>query len=327
MLQINQHNNNYTNLEIQTQVPLRDKNWFKTGGPARYYCEPSDEYQFQQALTYARDNALNIFMLGEGANILISDDAFYALVIRPLNNSIEIVENNPESNHVLVKEDAGTSLDSLIEWCFDNSLQGLEEFSGIPGTVGGAVFINLHYFEFLLSDFVVSARIIEKTSGTITTVDASWFNFGYDDSRLFDQHYYLIDATFKVKRANELEIAFARGRKVEIIRHRRARYPYEMTCGSFFRNFHKEEVVHETSGSQLIFVAYYLDKIGVKGSLTSGDAIVSHKHANMIVNKGNATSTDIINLARMMQQKVFEQFNITPHAECQLIGFKDNPLL
>jgi UDP-N-acetylenolpyruvoylglucosamine reductase len=137
----------------------------------------------------------------------------------------------------------------------------------------------------------------------------------------------LFDATFKLKKSDALGIAYARGRRVEIIRHRAARYPTKNTCGSFFRNFLPEEVTLESNGKKMIYVAYYLDKIGVKGTLSVGDAIVSHQHANMIVNKGNATSTDIINLTRTMQQMVFDQFKIVPQPECQLLGFQQYPLL
>ena len=82
-----------------------------------------------------------------------------------------------------------------------------------------------------------------------------------------------------------------------------------------------------SNNKKIIYVAYYLDKIGVKGHLRVGDAIVSHQHANMIVNQGNATSTDIITLARTMQELVQKEFGIIPQPECRLIGFKKNPLL
>ncbi|MDZ4149981.1 hypothetical protein, partial [Methylicorpusculum sp.] len=81
------------------------------------------------------------------------------------------------------------------------------------------------------------------------------------------------------------------------------------------------------NGKKMIHTAYYLDKLGIKGTLQVGDAIVSWQHANMLVNKGNATSADIINLARIMQQLVFNSFGIMPHSECQLIGFNEYPLL
>ena len=312
-------------LIITTNEPLANKNWFGTGGPARFYCEPTSACQFQEAILYANTNNLDIFILGQGANILISDEGFDGLVIRPMLTTIAILSQDESA--VLVKADAGVTMPNLIDYCLNNNIVGLEEFSGIPGTVGGSVYINLHYFEYLLAHFLVTAEIIHKKNGALATVDAQWFEFGYNDSALHKKDYFLVNATFKLKQANNEETAFAQGRKTEIIRHRAHRYPQVRTCGSFFRNFFPHEVMLEVDNKKIIFVAYYLDKVGIKGALRSGNAIVSPQHANMIVNLGNATSTDIITLAREMQKLVQEKFDILPEAECQLIGFKENPLM
>jgi UDP-N-acetylmuramate dehydrogenase len=310
---------------IQENIPLADKNWFKTGGPARYFAEPTNAQEFQQTLAFAREKHLPIFVLGQGANILISDDGFPGLVIRP---QLKEVRHIPlDASHELVEAGAGWTVNDFIEYCLDHNLSGLEEFSGIPGTLGGSVYINLHYFEFLLAQFLISARIINHTTGELKTVDKSWFNFGYDESTLMDKQYYLVDVTFKLKKVSDTEVAYARGRRTEIIRHRNKRYPTSHTCGSFFRNFHDDEVTLTSNGKKMIFVAYYLDKIGVKGTLKVGDAIVSYQHANMLVNQGKATSSDLINLARKMQELVRDEFGIIPQPECQLIGFKNYPLL
>lgn len=316
---------NLQSLFIQTNIPLADKNWFGTGGFAKFYCEPTTSQQFQEAIIYATTHNLDIFILGQGANILISDEGFDGLVIRPSLTNIDIISLNNTS--ALVKAGAGITMPNLIDFCLNNNLIGLEEFSGIPGTVGGSVYINLHYFEFLLAHFLVSAEIIHKKNGSLETVDAQWFNFGYNDSQLHKKDYFLASATFTLKTATNKETAFAQGRKTEIIRHRAHRYPQLRTCGSFFRNFFNHEVTLEIENKKIIFVAYYLDKIGVKGSLRSGGAIVSRQHANMIVNIDNATSADIITLALEMQKLVVNQFNILPQPECQLIGFKNYPLL
>lgn len=309
---------------IQTNIPLANKNWFKTGGNARFFAQPTIATEFQYALQYAHQNQLPLFILGQGANILISDAGFDGMVINPKGNSIQLLDY--DADHMLVKADAGVTLAALIDYCLDHNVSGLEEFSGIPGTVGGSVFINLHYFQFLLADFLVEAEVIDKNNGTIHSVDIAWFQFGYNASRLQTNDYYLATATFKVKKVSELQTAFARGRSVEIIRHRTARYPNKNTCGSFFRNFHEDEVSLMSNGKKLIYVAYYLDKIGIKGILSHGDAIVSYQHANMIVNQGKATSADIITVARIMQQRVFDQFGILPQPECRLVGFNEYPL-
>lgn len=309
-------------LIIEKNISLADKNWFKTGGNAKFFCQPTSENQFIQALDFAKKNNLEIFILGQGANILISDDGFDGLVIRPNITTMSIQKQDDHTAYV--KAGAGVVFHDLILYCLSHNLLNLEEFSGIPGTVGGSVYINLHYYEFLLEQFIVNAEIINKETGIIKTVDTSWFQFGYDASKLQEKEYYLLSATFRLKIASDLDTAKAHGRREEIIRHRHRRFPYIGTCGSFFRNFLPNEV--EKTEKKLIYVAYYLDKLGVKGELCVGDAIVSHQHANMIVNRGNATSTDIIQLTKKMQQLVFDHFGIKPQAECQLIGFKENPL-
>ncbi len=313
---------------ILENISLADKNWFLTGGDARYFCEPTNVAEFQEALRFAADNRLEIFVLGQGANVLISDDGFDGLVIRP--QTIYLIEPKIEQETdqtALVTASAGCTINDLIEFCLAHNLSGLEEFSGIPGTVGGSVFINLHYFQFFLSHFLVSAQVIEHVTGEVKMVDLDWFHFGYDESRLMKRDYYLVSATFRVKRVSDIETAYAQGRRVEIIRHRNSRYPSVRTCGSFFRNFHDDEVTIISNGKKMIYVAYYLDKIGVKGQLAVGDAVVSYQHANMLVNSDKATSSDIIQLVRTMQQMVKDVYGITPQPECLLIGFKQYPLL
>lgn len=310
---------------ITRNVPLADKNWFKTGGTAHYYAQPTNAQEFAQAVAFALHEGLPLFILGEGANILISDAGYPGLVIRPLLK--EIHSATSESDTVLVTAGAGVSMPDLILHCLEHNSIGLEEFSGIPGTVGGSVYINLHYFEFLLEQFLHSAQVINKVTGSIETVEPSWFNFGYNQSKLIEEQYYLVHATFKLKKVSDVQTAYARGRRVEIIRHRISRYPASHTCGSFFRNFLPHEVTLESNGKKMIHVAYYLDKIGVKGQLSVGGAIVSYQHANMLVNRGNATSTDLITLARTMQQLVKDQYGIVPQPECRLIGFQSYPLI
>jgi len=309
-------------ISIQENIPLADKNWFKTGGNARFFCEPTTAFEFQQALQFAHSNNLEIFILGDGANILISDDGFDGLVIRPQLTDVAIIAQNDQE--AIVQAGAGVRFHDLITFCLNNNLTNLEEFSGIPGNVGGCVYINIHYYEFLLDQFLTDAQVIHHKTGEILKVKPDWFNFGYDQSKLLDKEYYLVNATFKLKVVSDLEAAYAKGRHTEIIRHRERRYPTQGTCGSFFRNFHPQEVTN--TSKKLIYVAYYLDKIGVKGELSVGGAAVSHQHANMLINKGKATSTDLITLASKMQEMVYKEFGIKPHAECQLVGFKKNPL-
>lgn len=309
-------------MDIQKNVSLNDKNWFKTGGSARFYAEPQTEQDVVSAIQFAQTNNLKIFILGEGANILISDDGFSGLVISPRNKHMIC-----DTSQNFVIAGAGVSMPDLINYALSNNLVGLEEFSGIPGSVGGSVFINIHYFEFLLSHFLVAATVINLKTSQILHVDNAWFGFGYNQSTLQNNEWFLFDATFALKNASDLEVAYARGRQQEIIRHRNRRYPAARTCGSFFRNFLPEELSFTIAGKKVPFVAYYLEKVGVKGELRIGNAMVYHLHANMLVTEEGATTADVITLVRTMQERVHNQFGITPQAECRLIGFKEYPLL
>lgn len=318
--------NNMNTFIIQKNVPLADKNWFKTGGSARFFCEPYTPTEFQEALAFAQIHDLEIFFLGEGANILISDEGFDGLVIHPRSGDIHITAL-PSSKEALVTAPAGLPMNDCIEKTLDAHLTGLEVFSGIPGSLGGCAYINLHYFQHFFSDFLVSAQVIKKDTHTILEVDRDWFNYGYNKSTLMTGNYFIISVTMKLQQASETETAYARGRRYEIIRHRASRYPASHTCGSFFRNFHEDEVSLMWNGKKMIHVAYYLDKIGVKGAETVGGACVSWQHANMLVNKNNGTSADLIRLAQTLQQKVNKEFGIMPHPECIFVGFKTYPLL
>lgn len=306
---------------IEKNVPLSDKNWFKTGGNAAHFCRPISINDWKEALAYAAKNNLTITLLGQGANVLISDDGIDGLVICPAQGSI--THNQAKAT---ITANAGVGVQEVIDYGIAHGLLGLEEFSGIPGSIGGSLFINIHYFQFFLGNFLDQAVVIDKTTGQAITVDRMWFNFGYDQSKLFDGQYYVVQATFKLTPADALQSAYARGRRDEIIRHRAQRYPTANTCGSFFRNFHMAELPFEIEGRKLPYIAYYLDKIGIKGELRVGNAIVSYQHANMIVTLPGATSKDVIDLARTMQQRVKDQFGIVPYPECQFLGFKQPPL-
>lgn len=310
---------------VHENVPLHDTVWFQTGGVARWYAEPITSLEFQELVRWAHKYQIPVDVIGEGSNLLVADTGVPGLVLRPRN--LDIRSTMISDTEMLVTFGSGVTLHEAIEYSLTQGLLGLEEFSGIPGTIGGAVFINVHYFQYLLSHFLVAATIVNRATGDLAIVDATWFNFGYNMTRLHERTHYLVDATFLLKRVDMHIAAFAGGRRAEIIRHRRQRYPYTRTCGSFFRNFYPEEVTMTSNGKKLIYIAYYLDKLGVKGTLSWGNALISHQHANMIVTQPGATSDDVIQLARTMQQMVHDTFGIMPQPECQFLGFPVYPLL
>ncbi len=309
---------------IEKNVPLRNKNWFNTGGAARFYCAPTTPDSFGEALSWASGAGVGLHVLGLGANTLVSDDGFDGLIIQPHLVDVSCAAFGNDS--WCVRAGAGVTMADLIALCLDHHALGLEDFGGIPGSVGGSVYNNLHYFERSLADFLKSAVIIDRATGVWRDVDASWLELGYDHSKLHEKNFFLVSATFALARGTEKDVAYARGRHAEIVRHRSKRYPTSRTCGCFFRNFHPHEVENVSGGKKLVYAAYYLDNVGVKGDLQRGKAGVSYQHANMIVAQDGATSADIIAVARVMQERVYERFGIVLQPECELVGFASFPL-
>ncbi len=305
---------------IQKNISLREKVWFKTGGKSKFYSEPQNIEDLKTTLQFARKNRLPLFILGSGANVLISDKGFNGLTVKPLLSKISFKKN-------LVIAECGTILSDLIATTINQQLIGLEDFAGIPSTIGGAFYFHLHYFDKFISNFLHAAQIIDLNTLEIYTVPPEWFEFGYDKSKLQNKKFMLLSVTLKLKKVSKIQAAYAKGWADAIEKERKFRYPTTNTCGSFFKNFSKEEINFKISNQKITSVAYYLEKIGVKGSLKIGGAFVSHKHANMIETDSSANSKDIIKVAKLMQTMVFEKYKIVPQPECQLIGFDKYPLL
>jgi len=289
-------------MTIQKNISLKDYTNFQIGGPARFFCEPKNTEKIINALEFAQEKNLPIFILGLGANILVSDKGFPGLIIRPQNKKISIRNN-------IIFAQAGATIDKVIDLALKNNLIGFEDFSGIPSTIGGALFINLHYFDAFIGNFLKSALVLNKNTLKTEKIKPAWFKFGYDDSKLkTDKNYILLQAEFKLKKVNNFKKHEAIGKAKEIIRTRERRYPQEPSVGSIFQNPSNAPA------------AYLIDKCGLKGKKI-GDALLSPKHANMIVNTGNAKASDILKLTELIKQKVKKKFKTHLKLEMELVGF------
>ncbi|HGE71133.1 TPA: UDP-N-acetylmuramate dehydrogenase [Candidatus Poribacteria bacterium] len=299
-------------MKILENIPLKQYTTFKIGGPAKFFCEPKNKDEFISAFCYAKENNLPTFILGLGANVLFSDNGFNGLVIHQKNDKIDIKDN-------IVKAESGVVVENLINIALENNLLGVEDFSGIPSTIGGALYINLHYFEAFIADVVRSASILDKNTLEVKSVDQSWFNFGYDSSKLkTDKDYMLLDATLELKKVDDYSKYEALGKSKEIIRTRKYKYPSEPSVGSIFQNLTIQEQKQHNLPTRS--VAYLIDVCGLKGTRV-GDALLSHRHSNMIVNVGDAKAKDVIELADIIKEKVKERFGVDLRFEVQLIGF------
>ena len=299
-------------MKIQEKVILKPYTTFKIGGPARFFCEPMNSDEVIEALSFAKENNLPAFVLGLGANILVSDNGFQGLVVRQRNETISIKDN-------FIIAQAGAVVESLINTALAENLIGFEDFSGIPSSVGAALYINLHYFDAFIANLVRSALVLNKETLKVRDVDSSWFNFNYDNSRLkTDEDYVLLEAKFELKKVDDYTKHEAIGKSKEIIRTRKYKYPSEPSVGSIFQNLNSEE--QKQYGLPTRSVAYLIDVCGLKGTRV-GDALLSHRHANMIVNVGDARAEHVLELAQIIKEKVKERFDTDLRFEVQLVGF------
>lgn len=302
-------------MRILENVPLKPYTNFRIGGPARFFCEPENTEEIIESLRFAREKNLAAFVLGLGANILVGDDGFPGLVIRQQNGKIC-------TKGSVINAEAGATVERLIATALKENLIGIEDFSGIPSTVGGAIYVNLHYFDAFIGTFVKSALILSKDTLRIEEVNQSWFRFDYDNSKLkTDRNYILLEADFELTKVDDYKKFEAIGKAKEIIRTRQYKYPSEPSVGSIFQNLSKEEQKQRNLPTRS--VAYLIDVCGLKGKRI-GDALLSPRHANMIVNTGNAKATDILELAEMIKNLVKERFEIDLKFEVELISVHQN---
>jgi UDP-N-acetylmuramate dehydrogenase len=299
-------------MKIKENVPLKPYVTFKIGGQARFFCEPSNYDEVIEAISFAKENKLPAFVLGLGANILVSDNGFNGLIIRQKNETIFVKDN-------IVTAQAGVAIENLINTALAENLIGVEDFSGIPSSVGGALYINLHYFDAFIANFVKSAKVLDRETLKVQEVDSSWFNFNYDSSRLkTDKDHVLLEAHFDLKKVDDYTKHEAIGKSKEIIRTRKYKYPSEPSVGSIFQNLNTEE--QKQYGLPTRSIAYLIDVCGLKGTKV-GDALLSHRHANMIINVGDAKAEHVIELAQIIKDKVKERFGVDLRFEVQLVGF------
>lgn len=294
--------------KLQENVVLAPFTTFKIGGKADYFYEATSETELVLAVTEARKADIPYFLLGLGANILIGDGGFRGLVIR---NVAKAASLDTETG-LLTAESGALVFPDLIEMTVTAGFGGLEHYSGIPSTVGGALWQNLHFLSpppersrtMFIEEVLLSARLVSPENEVIT-VDRKWFAFGYDESRLHYSGDIVLSATFQLEKAPESRL---RHTMRENLRWRTERHPplaTEPSAGSIFKK------IEGIGAGRLI------DQAGLKG-MKIGGAEISTKHANFIINRGNATATDVRRLIAHVQQVVQSQFgyHLTPE-----IGF------
>jgi len=266
----------------------------------------------------AKELRIPTFLLGRGANILVGDRGFRGLVIRCEIGGIQFPEpgsDSPPGSDARVEAGAGVLVyPDLIHATVRRDLGGLHHFAGIPSTVGGAIWQNLHFLSpapgrertVFVEEFVQSAQILSE-AGDLVVVDGEYFDFGYDYSVLHDQEDVVLTVTFRL-RPEPREVLETVMR--ENLAWRRERHPDLSThpsAGSVFKK------VAGIGAGRLI------DECGLKGRIVGG-AQISELHANIIVNLGGATATDVLTLMEMAKSAVQRETGHTLEAEITLVG-------
>jgi UDP-N-acetylmuramate dehydrogenase len=290
---------------LRQNVALAPLTTYNIGGPADFYCAVNSKIELAKAISNARNSNRPFFILGTGANVLISDQGFRGLVIH--NQAANYRFNGDR----LVAE-SGATISDLIEASTAYGLSGLEHFVGIPSSVGGAIWQNLHFLNpertgtIFIAEIIESAQVVEE-SGKVRTVDQGFFKFGYDDSILHHRPIIVLEVTFKLHPRTTSKI---RAQAQANLAWRRAHQPQLdefASCGSVFKK------IEGIGAGRLI------DQCGLKG-LRLGNIQVSDKNANYLVNLGGGKAADVRKLIAHVQAIVLKKTGYRLEPEIGFVG-------
>ncbi len=313
-------------LRVKRDEPMRLHTGNKVGGPADMYVEALTVEELVRAYTTARELHFPVTILGGATNVLVSDRGVRGLVIKNRTSQIKllgvkgtITGGDKKVSDVLLEADSGVQIGHLVRYTIEESLGGLESFLGLPGTVGGATYNNSHFQRHgeYIGDHIVAARLLTP-GGVVKEVEVSYFEFGYDYSKLQETGEIVLVAQFRLKPADKASLWAKANEASKTIRL--AEQPYQVpSCGCTWQNITREDALRIGTPNLTLSAGYLIDQLGLKGT-RSGNAQISDKHANFIVNLGGATAADWLLLMKHARIKVRERFDVTLKPEIFLIG-------
>ncbi len=300
--------------ELKENEPLSKYTSFKIGGPAKYFYIAKTADDLVKAVKAAQEEGIDYYILGGGSNILVSDQGFDGLVIKLQFDNFEI-----ENSKVVCG--SGVNLNKLI---FDLAEQGygnLEFVAGIYGTVGGAVRGNAGAYGEDIGDAVEEVEVFRN--GEIIKMTKDECKFSYRNSIFKDPENedIILSATLKIEKGDKEEIK----KKIsEIIEKRNKKLPLEYpSAGCVFKNLEYNDELSQFKDWQMhgkIPVARFIDELGLKGKKIGG-AQISEKHANFIINTGEATADNVLALISLIKMKVRDTYNVQLQEEIEYVGF------
>ena len=287
--------------KIKYNEPMNLHTSFKVGGPAECYIKIENYEELVEILRFAKRNNINITIIGNGSNILVKDSGIKGIV---LQINIKKYELKKEDKKITLSVGAGNKLSEIAQKLVNEEITGFEELSGIPGTIGGAIKMNAGAHGKEIKDILQNATVCDL-DGDTKKLENKDLKFSYRSSVLNQQKYIVLEAEFNLDKGTKEEI---KQKMEEYKKYRTEKQPLEYpSAGSTFKR-----------GENYI-TAKLIDEAGLKG-YSIGGAQVSEKHAGFIINKGNATATDILQLIEHVEKTIYDKFKEKIKLEIEILG-------
>ncbi len=283
---------------VLADEPMAKHTSFKIGGPCDYMVFPKSVDEVKNVLAFAKEAGVRVTVLGNGSNVLVADEGIDGIVIK--TTELKAITCNGTD----ITAQAGARLSALCEVAKEHSLGGLAELSGIPGTVGGGVYMNAGAYGGEIKDTLVSSLILDENL-EIRTLTAEEHELSYRHS-VFHSHpqWIVLETTFSLISANRDEL---HKKTVELLRKRNEKQPLEYpNAGSTFKR------------PEGYFAGKLIEDAGLRG-FSVGDAQVSQKHCGFVINRGNATAKDVCDLIGEVRETVVKKFGVTLEAEVRYV--------
>ena len=285
---------------IYINEPMSKYTSFKIGGPAECLVKIETLEQLKSILKYTNEYDIKLTIIGNGSNILVSDDGIKGIVVKIEIDKLKI---DVQDKKALITVGSGVKLGLLAQKCLKQEITGFEFASGIPGTIGGAIRMNAGAHGSEMKDIVKTVTYINR-NGKIHKIENNQAEFEYRKSLFTHNDYIIVETEIELQKGNVNEI---KEKMNEYANFRKEKQPIEYpSAGSTFKR-----------GSDFI-TAKLIDECGLKGYQIGG-AQISEKHAGFIINKDNATAKDVIKLMKYTKEQVYEKFGKTIEAEIEIL--------
>lgn len=286
---------------IYINEPMSKYTSFKIGGPAECLVKIKTIEQLKEILKYAEDKNIELTIIGNGSNLLVSDEGIKGIVAKIEIDNLKI---DKQDEKVLLTVGSGIKLGWLAQKCLNEEVTGFEFASGIPGTIGGAIRMNAGAHGTEMKDIVKTVTYVDR-KGEIHKIENEQAKFEYRNSLFAHKDYIIVETEIQLEKGNATEI---KEKMTEYANYRKEKQPIEYpSAGSTFKR-----------GADFI-TAKLIDECGLKGYQIGG-AQISEKHAGFIINKENATAKDVIKLMKYTKEQVYEKFGKVIEAEIVTIG-------